>query len=482
MFLFFTKAHPIVMFDGDDWGLVSNFRVALPKWGGWNPSKILPETMFPIYGYISAYIVTPIVGDYINAFTVTAAIFVSFFIATYIFMVILFIENKFHLQKMPAIFLGIVFFLIHFAILKKHYDEPNYYLFYSISLTCYFYYLIPALLNAILMLLIAQINSLEDTLSKTDWKSISLLFLIYMSIFSNILDTSILCIFILVELLWQFDKKQNFSLKNVTNYLKNKWAYSAIILSWGISLLFEAYGGRAVDIRTNYSKSDFINGLSEVVTTFWSAYSNTVDIGLTIGLIIFTVISVIFIWKAKSKDDENKVLWNWVIKFSICAFIWYIYTALISTRAGAFYLIRPDVSIGLFFYLFFILIISFALYLKKYPRFMMVFPILVFALCTWTLKADKTFISSTMFNVSEYAALEFDRYMVNQLIESDRAGNLTLTLFVPKGNDIDNWPHPLYMGDNIVRTLYSHGIILHKLKVTVVADKNLNAKYNLPVK
>ncbi|MBR2733236.1 MAG: hypothetical protein IKD80_03170, partial [Selenomonadaceae bacterium] len=48
MFIFFSQVHPIVLFDGDDWNVISDARVGLPKWGGWNPIKVLPETFFPI--------------------------------------------------------------------------------------------------------------------------------------------------------------------------------------------------------------------------------------------------------------------------------------------------------------------------------------------------------------------------------------------------------------------------------------------------
>ena len=50
MFIFFTGAHPLIIYDGDDWANLSHMRHFIPMWHGFNPIKILPETLMPLVG------------------------------------------------------------------------------------------------------------------------------------------------------------------------------------------------------------------------------------------------------------------------------------------------------------------------------------------------------------------------------------------------------------------------------------------------
>ena len=80
----------------------------------------------------------------------------------------------------------------------------------------------------------------------------------------------------------------------------------------------------------------------------------------------------------------------------------------------------------------------------------------------------------------EKICVEVSQHLIDQIIAADRAGLDEVTITVPKGDDVDNWPHPLYMGKNISRTLHAHGIISRRLKVKILPDETLNERFNLP--
>ena len=54
LFVFFYVAHPLILFDSDDWEMCSYFRRPLPMPGGYNGIKVFPETLFPILTEIAA--------------------------------------------------------------------------------------------------------------------------------------------------------------------------------------------------------------------------------------------------------------------------------------------------------------------------------------------------------------------------------------------------------------------------------------------
>ena len=64
MLLFFACVHPLVLHDGDDWGYSSYSRGALPIWGYWNPSRVLPEILSPACASAAAYAVMKEDGRY----------------------------------------------------------------------------------------------------------------------------------------------------------------------------------------------------------------------------------------------------------------------------------------------------------------------------------------------------------------------------------------------------------------------------------
>ena len=122
MAIFFTIISPLVMYDGDDWVNLGNMRViALPKWGDFNPSKVLPETSMPFVGLIGAYIIYPIINDYVLSITIASALFISISIAIYVYMFKRLIVNAFDLKFYQAVSMSIIFLLLHFLILKAHF-------------------------------------------------------------------------------------------------------------------------------------------------------------------------------------------------------------------------------------------------------------------------------------------------------------------------------------------------------------------------
>ncbi|MBC6910552.1 hypothetical protein DT304_04555, partial [Lactobacillus reuteri] len=60
IYVYLTQISPIVPFDGDDWRYIGALRIPLPMWGVWNPTRVLPETLMSVGGYIAAFIVYPI--------------------------------------------------------------------------------------------------------------------------------------------------------------------------------------------------------------------------------------------------------------------------------------------------------------------------------------------------------------------------------------------------------------------------------------
>lgn len=470
MFIFFSQVHPIVLFDGDDWNVISDARVGLPKWGGWNPIKVLPETFFPICGYFAAYVVMPLVGDYLTAFTLTAAAIVAIFIAAYVMMFVLFAREVLRLDKPAANLFGVMFLLLHFAHFLHHNTQDNLYLFHTTDADCYFNYVLPNLLNAALVMLLVRVDVTKKIFDRAEFRSVALFFALYLAIFSSVLSSCILAIFVGVELWSRLDRKKFTPRK----FFSDNRSLFVVLIFWLISLLFELNGGRA---KSMAHESDFF---ATVGDTAAAVIQSLLFDNHGVSLLIFAAVTsaIIFYKPQISEDAEN--FWRMLKKFWLCLPLWTAYIILVAAKSDVSYALRPDVQFGFFFFEFVSFFTALSFWLKKFPRAAFLLPILAFALFTWIFSGKRTLCPSTFDHVPEMTCVQVSRHIIDQIIAADRAGLTEVVVTVPKGDDVDNWPHPLYMGENISRTLHAHGLISRRLEVTILPDVSLNARFNLP--
>ena len=117
LILFFTKTCPLVPYDADDWIHLGQMRIPLPIWNGWNPSKVLPEVLMPMCGYIGAYVIYPLVGDYIFSITIAAAIILVFHIVMLCLCVMMLVHKRFHFSINLSLVFKILFLIFTFFII-----------------------------------------------------------------------------------------------------------------------------------------------------------------------------------------------------------------------------------------------------------------------------------------------------------------------------------------------------------------------------
>ena len=193
-FLFFTKINPIMIFDTDDWTYIRYSRPALPIWGDWNPCRVLPETLMSLCSSFGVFVVNPFLNNYIFSLTISFAMVVSCFICIYLYCFYRLSLSKFNCPFSFSVFLALFFFVCHFWVFR-HNDSNNEYLFRANDACCYFYYIIPALLNASIVLYLLRNNKYCFKNYKSSLKLSILILSIYFCVFSNLFQTSILISF-----------------------------------------------------------------------------------------------------------------------------------------------------------------------------------------------------------------------------------------------------------------------------------------------
>ncbi len=144
--VFYTRIHPLMVVDGDDWRYISVMRGGLPIWKHWNPAKVLVETLTGFVGYLSAFVVYPLTHDYLFSFTLTYGTLTALFIVIYLYCFDLMLIKKMKLQISSALVVSTLFFSAHFLILKSQ-PENNVYMLSAFNLNCFAAYVWAFLLN-----------------------------------------------------------------------------------------------------------------------------------------------------------------------------------------------------------------------------------------------------------------------------------------------------------------------------------------------
>lgn len=454
-FVFFYKIHPITIFDTDDWLYTYASRRAIPLINEWNPTRILPEILMPLVSSLSSMTLFPLVGNYVVSLTIMHSIVVSLCITAYTYCFIKLIEKIFKTNNYLSICISIIFLMLHFLIFRSQYDN-NEYMFLATNACCYYYYIIPALLNcSIVMYFLAN-----DSFNKSNniLKKSLIILLCYLAIFSNLFQSIILAAFSFSLLVFEFIKeKYKFNIKNIITFIKQKIGYFLILLSWGFSQILEMNGGRAKSLSGDNS---FVSNISTTLSNLFNMHNKLNRTFVWIFIISMIVLIIIVI---KKKLYKNK----YIITLSATACIVLIYLILVSAKSGPGYITRPDVLLGLVFFIFIAISSVFTLLSKKFKIMSTILPLLILIMFFEINTNGKTFKESNILNLSHESCLKIDDIIIKQIKTAVDLEKDEVTLYIPKieSETKDNWPIATYGVDRIANALYKHGVIKRNIKV-----------------
>lgn len=468
LLLFFTKICPIVPFVGDDWYFVGSMRQPIPYSGIFNPSKIFPEILQALCGYIGAYIIYPLTHDYVGSLALSAAIIVSLFIALLCYLFNSFLVKRLNINfKKSTIYESL--FLIIFFILFKRENGNSYYGFWSVNFTCYFNYIIPGIINACIVLYMMSFKNFQEKFEKSSYLYKGFFAIcIYFAIFSSIQFNIILASYALVsifELAIEKFKKNYKKMDKIKCIIKKSWVFLLIIVLWLIAIYYDSTGLRGKMLKhTNWFTVDnFIKTINNLKALYILCYKPLIVIFM-LGLISLIIYSI------KNKTIKK---FRYAILTGSLLIINTLYLIVLYMKADSGYASRVDATWAIIFYLvlFIMLIIIMCNKIFKFTEIFIPIFVVIFGIAGFNMNYP--------FEQSVYDAVEakqIDNYIINQIVEADKAGHCFVNVKVPKNDSDTNWPQPYNMALWLQNTLYSHKIIRTRMRIEFIPDKKLNKK------
>ena len=477
LFVWFAKIHALVVFDADDWSYLAYVRDTTPVWGEWNPSKVFPEVVFPFFSTVAAYLVMPLTKDYITAQTVMHALVVSLAITGYLWCFSNLLRRCFPVSRLTASLVTALFLLVHFLALRSE-DSGNQYLFYCVDLNCYYNYLLPALLNASLVMCLIRNPRLADFLKSGAPAARGCFYIVvYFAIFSNLPASGIFAAWagsvVLLSLIAHGKAKR-------WKGIVAENGFPLLVLgAWLISAVFELSGGRAASA----------GGSTPMYYQLYLACKYLawilLDLNRLYQLAIVLTVGAFCVCALTSRKKGASLPCPGLGVALIAAAAFGVYLLMLSSAVGPATIRRSENLFGLFFLVDLCGMLMLTALVSRYPKLMLALPLVtVFLLSGIDTRAD-TFLESNFAGVRPAVCADISRNLIEQLQAADAQGLTEVELRVPQyvsdPDTEDNWPHSLTLLERLPGTLYAHGLIRHQIHVTPVADRVMNINFHLPV-
>lgn len=481
LFVFFYVAHPLILFDSDDWEMCSYFRRPLPMPGGYNGIKVFPETLFPILTEIAANFVYPIMKDYLMSlalvFAVTGALFISIYCRVFVSLTRTIMDDK---ESIIPDLLAVCFLAFHFLIYKNDWFS-NTHLFWSGDVTCFIHYVLTGVFNAAMVLWFMNKAYKEGDnyeVKPVGIKDGAVLLAIYFAVFSNMFTNIILVSFAAVEIFSVLLTKRK-DKNAIKRFMVSRWYYPAVLIMWAFALVIQLLDPRNADAKKQISDKIGIAEITKLVIANFTAINK-------MCLLIFAVMAVMFVVCVFRKGEKvvktsEAVL---LVKIIAAGFFTLLYLILLSAVSGINYVGRSDVALGYYFYMFLFFMIVFGIALKnvdgKESGLGVVLPLLTFVTVAQTINSCKSYRDYNDFALTKEQVYSIGQDILNQYFAADKSGTETMELHVLANEERDNtWPYTFYVGDAISDSLSRHGVISKFIKCTVIYDRGKDEEFKV---
>lgn len=468
--LFYTQIHPLIPYNSDDWMFMSANRIALPSIHAWNPSRVLPETLMPLFSDLAAYAIYPFTHDYIDAQNIMHSAVMSFFIMLYMISFNHMLRRCFNVQTSHSILYTLLFLLLHFLIFRTA-DTFNVHLFYSDDLTCHYFYLIPNLVNAMLVMSLIEKDWLHNN-NFSNMKNALLLLVVYLAICSNLYCSDILVIFVGCQLLLTFP--YNSIKERFVPYIKANIPTLCIIALWMIINVMELMGPRSAYLAKDATDIELITLIGQSISAFLAVRYN----------VFFLLLAFIGIASAAHTIYKEKKLPKFTIHLCLTIIVTLIYVILVSAKAKPSYSGRADILFAVFFPVILLMVLSWVKMQRYCSKSIVILPLLMLILFSQANRTEPTFrdlrINSLVDGDYSIETLRrVDNSIIEQIVKADKENRKdSVFITVPHvADDEKNWPYLLIFNNNynwLNKTLLKQGLIERTHPGKFVVGKDLS--------
>ena len=459
LLLFFATICPLVPYDADGWIYIGNLRIPWPHRNTMSPARVLPESLMPLCGYISGYLVYPFLGDYLSSIALTSAVIISGFILVMCICFLWFVHRRFKVSINMSLLYEVLFLIFFWAIFRNRGNSR--YMFYADNMCCVFFYTISGIVNAIAVLWMMSYEDFQEAFTKfSSLKKSLFVTLIYFTAFSNIYHSETLAIYcgvILLNGILKMVKEKAFSLKE---YAKKYWLYLSILLLWFVAAFLEMTGDRAGMVSSGSAFS--------IETPLRQLYAMLQAIADPFMVVFVLALVWILYCSLRKKGKEGNMYFSVLVNTAILTIYLILLGAIIP------YVSRIEASWNLWFYVILITMMGIISFVARFEHLKVFLIPALFISFVATIYPDGRFLMSNLDHSDYETCVNVGNYMIDQIVEADNRGETYVEVHAPIYTDEKlEWAYEGNFAQNVANALYNHGIIRNKIEVNTISDPNL---------
>ena len=445
-YVFYSRIKPLVILNMDDWGNLVRRRNILPKWGAWNPTRVLPEVFMPLAAKFASIVIYPLNGELIPSLEMGLALEVSFFVTVYAGCFYHMLRKRWKTSELLGYSLTVLFLLLHFVAFRSDPANNDYMLCGYYDAATYFFYLVPALWNASLVMLMIAERYFSQRREKSIIFRLLMLIGFYFGLMSNLYQSMILMAYTAADFCWRLVRQIKQKKLQPGVFLP----HALLLIGWLVVHLFEKSGGRANDVGGG--------SLTRLETMFNSFFARITSLNwLFLVLLGLSVAGIAVFAFRRFKNPEQKKLLLAAGLYLTAGIFTLAYEMLLCAVTLPFYIQRGDVLICVFFYMFLFMMQAILLLIQKHKKCWLLAPALAVLCITQVTGSGNVYKYSINNGLTPDTARAITRDIVDQVIAMDgqkEKGQVE----VPKFSSSDNWPIAYYGASFVSSAIYTrHG-------------------------
>ena len=474
LLVFFCAYRPVVLDNMDDWTYISFTRRAVPLWKYWNPTRVFPEIFMPVCAQLGVFLMYPFTGDYVWSVSAALNLALCVFAALYFAFFCRILYRKMGIAESVGVMISVLFLVLHFKSWMSPWI-PGRHVLYTGCATTAFYYTIPALLNAMLVMAMdisAQTERFAD--GEKPVQKGCFIILLYLAVFSNLFSSCILAVYAGWRMLCLMCQAVSRRI-SVRECLKKGAVFVGILAAWLVSVVYEVAGGRAANLQSDVS---YWARIKETVHMLLNTIEQMDDavFFLCAGMI---AAGVVLLAISRCSKEEDRAYACELLKHLVCAALTGVFLILLCAATASSYIDRMDVLIGPVFHVMLASAYSLAYVIRKWKAGALAVPLVIFVFAFDVLMGIGSFAHSTTNGQPAETALAVNRAFMQQILDADQAGLTEMTMKVPVCDSADNFPYAYAMGGRMITTLSNHGMIDHLEVIHIEPTEGFYAEFGI---
>ena len=457
MLYLYVRVMPVVAWNGDDWTYLSQFRDMFPTLTRWNPARILPEVLHPLVGR-AASVLYAVCGNYVQSLVWSHALLLAAGVAA--LGMVLYLALRGVSRDAPlALFSAAFFMALSFSLFKSR-AEGNIFLFHADLLTVSTFYVLPNLINSIVVCGILHAHAADARLCRPhSLRAGCLVLLLFLAQFSMTFGSALAAAaagWVLLRRLW---RRPEAPLRaKIAAYARTGTFFDALLVTiiafWTLAAVLDMCGGRFNRIR--HAHWDF--------TGAWQAFAGVLaQVNPAAVVAIAVVVAAACIRFARKRlirawSDEDGRFFELiaVCVLSAATLLWL--DLLISAKTFSGLVGRISVAYNAVFCGVLAVTLCVCYLLREMPGLKLAAPLLLALLLVECTNAEKPWARQ---DPAEHAVVE--RWIQDVRAAQERNAT-SVIITVPK----TEWPHPKEtFGKVLSRALFAHGVTMRRMDITL---------------